>query len=235
YLPYKKVPFDPLIDFSSLQNQDVLEIGTGNGSHAGLLSWHARSFVGIDITDYAVKSTSLRLKRFELSGQIIQMDAERMAFLSNSFDFIWTWGVIHHSSDTEQVLSDMHRVLRPGGRAIVMVYHRSFWNWYMVNGLFLGLFRQSRRKVPSVHSVVQKWTDGAIARYYTIPEWRTLASQFFSVERIAIYGGKPEIVPLPAGRLKEQALRLIPDRLGRFFTNDLKWGVFLVSSLKKEP
>lgn len=66
YMPWNKIPFDPLIDFESLAQKDVLEIGVGNGSHAQLLAQHAKSYTGIDITSYAVKSTSERMKRFGL-------------------------------------------------------------------------------------------------------------------------------------------------------------------------
>lgn len=52
FMPWDKIPFDPLIDFDGLAKKDVLEIGTGNGSHAELLAQHAKSYVGIDITDY---------------------------------------------------------------------------------------------------------------------------------------------------------------------------------------
>ena len=233
YLPSKKIPFDRLIDFESLKDKAVLEIGVGNGSHAGLLAKYARSFTGIDITDYAVKSTSLRMPQFGLNGHIIQMDAEHMEFADNSFDYIWTWGVIHHSSDTRKVLAEMQRVLKPGGQATVMVYHRNFWNWYIFNGLFIGILRRGLRRTRSVHGVVQGWTDGAIARYYTIPEWRALTSQFFSVERISVYGAKAEIVPLPACKFKNSVMRVIPDSVSRMFTNRMRWGVFLVSVLSK--
>ena len=57
----RRVPFDSLIDYDSLKGADVLEVGCGNGSHAQLLVQHARSYTGIDLTSYAVKSTTQRL------------------------------------------------------------------------------------------------------------------------------------------------------------------------------
>ncbi|MFH1645241.1 MAG: class I SAM-dependent methyltransferase, partial [Candidatus Omnitrophota bacterium] len=93
YIPFKNIPFDYLIDFNSLSLQDVLEIGVGNGSHARLLAEHSRSFTGIDLTEYAVKSVSKRMECFGLNGNIAQMDAEAMKFDDASFDFVWSWGV----------------------------------------------------------------------------------------------------------------------------------------------
>ena len=233
FMPSKRMPFDVLIDYQALGAWDVLEIGVGNGSHAGLLAKYARTFSGIDLTSYAVESTTKRLQCFGLHGSIQQMDAEHMEFPNNTFDLVWSWGVIHHSSNTRQVLSEIHRVLRPGGRAIIMVYHRNTWNWYIVNGLLHGVVQRQIFKTGSIHGTVQQWTDGAIARYYTIAEWKALVAGFFQVERIAVYGSKSEVIPLPAGRLKLRCMSLMPNSLSRFLTNRCKWGGFLVSILDK--
>ncbi len=129
YFPANKKPFDFLIDFNSLVQKDVLEIGVGIGSHAQLLAENAKSFLGIDITDYAVNSVKKRFEVFNLPGKIIKMDAETLAFEDNSFDFIWSWGVIHHSSNTEKILKEIKRVLRPGGEAVIMAYHKGWWHY----------------------------------------------------------------------------------------------------------
>jgi ubiquinone/menaquinone biosynthesis C-methylase UbiE len=227
YAPCKKIPFDWLIDFDTLRDKDVLEIGVGNGSHAQLLAPRARSFTGIDLTEYSVKSTSERFQCFGLPGRILRMDAEQLEFPDSSFDLIWTWGVIHHSSNTRRILEQMRRVLRPGGRAIVMVYHRTFWEYY-VQGAILSLFSHS-----DLHTAIQQRTDGAMARYYTRSEWRQLVSDLFRVERIRIYGKKTELVPIPAGKVKDALLTMIPNPLSRFLTNTCRWGSFLVAEMVK--
>ena len=233
FMPLKRIPFDALIDYQALGELDVLEIGVGNGSHAGLLAQYARSLTGIDLTGYAVKSTSERMRCFGLRGTILQMDAEHMEFGDGAFDFIWSWGVIHHSSNTRQVLSEIHRVLRPGGRAVIMVYHRNFWNWYVVNGLLHGVVQGQIFKTKSVHGTVQRWTDGALARYYTTPEWKALVSEFFRVEQVSVYGSKSEVIPLPTGRLKQGCMSIMPNSFSQFLTNRCKLGGFLVSVLVK--
>lgn len=231
FMPWQNVPFDTLIDFEDLCNKDVLEVGVGNGSHAALLARHARSFTGIDLTNYAVRSTTARLKSFGLPGVVNQMDAEQMLFADRSFDFVWTWGVIHHSSDTRKALKEIARVLRPGGKAVTMVYHRSAWNYYLVGGLIHGILRGRLFKTGSLHKTVQLQTDGAIARYYSAPEWRALAEEFFRVDSVRVFGSKAELLPLPGGRMKQFLARMIPASLGRFFTNTCGLGSFLVSTL----
>jgi len=91
-------------------------VGVGCGSHAQLLAPpRAGSYTGIDLTDYAVECTRRRFWAIGLDGRIQQMDAENMEFPDASFDFVWSWGVIHHSSDTRKALAEITRVLRPGG------------------------------------------------------------------------------------------------------------------------
>jgi ubiquinone/menaquinone biosynthesis C-methylase UbiE len=123
YAPWKQIPFDSLIDFPALRNKAVLEIGCGNGSHAQLLATHAGAYTGIDLTDYAVRSTTTRLSLRGIGGTVLQMDAEKMKFPDNSFDFIWSWGVIHHSANTAAIISEMRRVLSP--RPLEFLHGRS--------------------------------------------------------------------------------------------------------------
>ncbi len=243
FMPWRSIPFDQLIDFASLRKKDVLEIGVGNGSHAQLISPSTRSYTGIDLTDYAVKSTTQRLKLVASNGDrpqertpvILRMDAEKMDFADGSFDFIWSWGVIHHSANTRKILEEMHRVLRPGGSAVTMVYHRSFWNYYIFAGLFGGLLRGKLPKHGLVHNARQQLIDGAIARYYTRSEWQELVSDLFNVEHTRIYGSKSELLPMPSGQVKDVLRSVIPDAVGRFLTNQCKMGMFLVSTLRKLP
>ena len=114
-----------------------------------------------------------------------------------------------------------------------MVYYRNLWNYYVYAGLFGGVMKGHLWTSRSLHKTRQHETDGALARFYSIPEWKRLAREFFAVKTISIYGSKPEIVPLPQGRAKEKILELIPDRVSRFFTNSCRMGTFLVSKLEK--
>jgi 2-polyprenyl-3-methyl-5-hydroxy-6-metoxy-1,4-benzoquinol methylase len=233
YAPCKKIPFDWLIDFDSLPSRDVLEIGVGNGSHSQLLASRAKSFTGIDLTEYAARSTSERLRVFGLAGTVSQMDAEQMQFSDQSFDLVWSWGVIHHSANTRKILEEIHRVLRPGGRAIVMVYHRTLWEYY-VQGALIATLSGQIFKSSALHSSIQRRTDGAMARYYKRSEWSALVSDLFAVQDVRIYGKKTELVPLPAGRLKDRLVATVPNSFSRFLTNRCGWGSFLVSTLVKE-
>ena len=234
YYPWRERPFERLIDFDGLRDLDVLEIGVGHGSHAALIAPHCRSFTGIDLTRHAAEMTA---KRFALSGmkaRILRMDAEAMDFASGSFDWIWSWGVIHHSADTSRILREMHRVLRPNGRATVMVYYRSLWHYYIHSGTLKSLERWlggKRRR--GVHEEVQLGTDGAIARYYRDEEWRSLCAPLFDVKRFRVVGPKSDVIPLPNSVLKRGLERLLPGSVSRFLTGRLRMGSFLVVEMSR--
>ncbi len=113
-----------------------------------------------------------------------------------------------------------------------MVYHRNLWNYY-VSGLLRGVLQGDYMRTGSLHKTVQQRTDGAIGRYYSIPEWRILVADFCHIENIMVFGGKSEIVPLPGGKVKKIVMALIPTRVSRFLTNRCRMGSFLVSILRK--
>jgi len=233
YMPPRHRPFDALLPFERLPQWDVLEIGVGNGSHAQLLAPHCRSYTGIDLTEYAAHSTRRRFDQFDVPGHVVRMDAEQMAFGGERFDFIWTWGVIHHSADTGRVLTEMHRVLRPGGTVVAMVYHRSWWYQYvyaaLCRGVLMGGFRRH-----SLHELLQLHTDGAIARFYKPREWeRLVAASGLVMNDYRICGQKSEVLLLPPGPLKNLLTRVVPDAATRIVTSSLAQGSFLVSRLRK--
>jgi SAM-dependent methyltransferase len=232
FLPWQSIPFDALIPFGELADKDVLEIGVGHGTHAQLIAPHCRSFTGIDLTTYASSMTAKRLSLFGIPGQVLQMDAEQMKFPSGSFDYIWSWGVIHHSANTRRILEEMNRVLRPGGKATIMVYSRSWWHFY-VCGFLRGVFRNGLRSLKSFHHLAQAATDGAIARHYSGADWRALAGPLFQIDSIRIYGLKNELLPMPHSRFKDSLEDLIPNAFARLCTNHLHMGSFLVAHMRK--
>ncbi len=233
FMPWRKRPFDPLINFESLAEKDILEIGVGHGSHAELIQPHCKSFTGIDLTETACQMTGRRFELLNLNANIFQMDAERMSFRDHSFDFIWSWGVVHHSADTSRIIREMHRVLRPNGEAIVMVYHRSFWKYYIEGSLVRGILQGKFLQRSSIDEIVQAASDGAIARYYTPKQWFELCRGLFQVKDFLVFGQKTDLILLPPGPFKNALARLFPDGLARLFTNQLRFGSFLVARMAK--
>lgn len=118
--------------FASTKGLRVLEIGCGLGTDAAQFAQAGADYTGIDLTDAAIELAQKRFELFNLPGTFQTDDAERLSFPNDSFDLIYSHGVLHHTPDINAAIGEIHRVLRPGGRAEVMLYHRNSYN-YRVN------------------------------------------------------------------------------------------------------
>lgn len=116
-----------LADFASGAGKRVLEVGVGMG--ADLLRWvdAGADATGVDLTERAVAITRRRLGEAGFDADVRVADAERLPFESDSFDIVYSWGVLHHSPSPPTALAEACRVLAPGGRLKLMLYHRRSW------------------------------------------------------------------------------------------------------------
>lgn len=119
-------------DFAGARGLKVLEIGCGLGTDGAQFAKAGADYTGVDLTDAAVELARRRFELFELPGTFQTADAENLSFADDSFDLVYSHGVLHHTPDTAKAIREVHRVLRPGGRGIVMLYHRNSYN-YRVN------------------------------------------------------------------------------------------------------
>lgn len=118
--------------FDKTNNLKVLEVGCGLGTDGAQFAKAGADYTGIDLTDAAIELAQRRFELFQLPGNFRVADAERLDFPDNSFDIVYSHGVLHHTPDTAAAIREVHRVLRPGGKAVVMLYHRDSYN-YRVN------------------------------------------------------------------------------------------------------
>jgi ubiquinone/menaquinone biosynthesis C-methylase UbiE len=118
--------------FDQARNLDVLEIGCGLGTDGAQFAKAGARYTGIDLTEAAISLARRRFELFNLPGTFRVADAEQLDFPDNHFDLVYSHGVLHHTPDTAGAIREIHRVLRPGGRAVVMLYHRDSYN-YRVN------------------------------------------------------------------------------------------------------
>jgi len=117
-------PFGGIFPYAQMHGRRVLEIGCGMGCMA--MNWAQRGaeFTAIDLNPISIAQTRQRFELFELQGDIRQADAETLPFPDNTFDYVYSWGVLHHTPGTAQAIAEICRVLKPGAQAGVMLYHR---------------------------------------------------------------------------------------------------------------
>jgi len=119
-------------DFEQARGKRVLEIGCGCGSEAERFVRAGASYTAVDLTRAAVSITQRRFQLTGLPGRFTQGDAENLPFADGSFDIVYSHGVLHHTPDTPRTIREVHRVLAPGGRAMIMLYYENSFN-YQVN------------------------------------------------------------------------------------------------------
>lgn len=117
--------------FADLRGKCVLEIGCGMGADAYQFAKNGAIYTGIDLTSEAVKTTQRRFSLFHVPGRIRVMNAEELEFPDNSFDHVYSFGVIHHSPHSEKIVKEIYRVLRKGGTTTVMLYNKQSINYYI--------------------------------------------------------------------------------------------------------
>ncbi len=209
----------------SLAGKYVLEIGCGMGTHAAMLARAGARLTAIDLTEQAVAMVKRRFEMFQLSGLIEQADSERLPFSDASFDMVWSWGVIHHSSSTERCLTEITRVLRAGGRILLMVYYKPSIVYYLHCALIRGiLFGQLLHR--SLQEIYTAASDGFYARVFTKNELRGLLGRDYTQISMSVIGLKAELLPIPRCRLKTKLENLIPDSFASRILS--RWGSMLV-------
>jgi SAM-dependent methyltransferase len=116
-------------DFAGARGLRVLEIGCGMGTDGARFAAAGADYTGIDLTEAAIELARKKFATAGLKGEFRVADAEKLDFADGSFDVVYSHGVLHHTPDTEGAIREIHRVLKTGGRAIVMLYHRGSYNY----------------------------------------------------------------------------------------------------------
>lgn len=207
--PYLNTFFNDLRKDNVIKNKKVLDIGTGWGSSAILLSKLGGQVTAIDISNVSIEGAR---KNIQFSGQeniiLKQMDAENLELQDNSVDYIYSWGVIHHSSSTEDILLELERVVKPGGRGMLMVYNRLSIRYYLL-GFYYLIFKAKIFKGDNLRSVQKYFTDGYWHRHFTPNELKSLLYKYgFEVnETILTYMARRYLPGLRAGSMIDAWLK----------------------------
>jgi ubiquinone/menaquinone biosynthesis C-methylase UbiE len=184
--------------FSEGADRDVLEIGVGMG--ADHLQWakaKPKSLTGVDLTPRAIEITNRRFQLEGFASKLQVADAENLPFPDSNFDIVYSWGVVHHSPDTQKAFSEIRRVLRPGGTARVMIYQDYSLTGYM---LWLRYALMTGRVNRSLKDVCSEHLQGPGEKTYTPDETRAMfAKAGFKSCDIAVQVCHGDLVQGPVG------------------------------------
>ncbi|MFT3914557.1 MAG: methyltransferase domain-containing protein, partial [Anaeromyxobacteraceae bacterium] len=156
----------------------------------------------------SIEATKRRLALKGLSADVVQGDAEALPFPDKSFDIVWSWGVIHHSSRTAKIVRGDRPRAPAEGECRVMVYHRggarvavTFVREYLLGGRFLQ---------KSFDETLYETTDGFSARFYVPEQFEDLFRAFFKDVSSEICGQESDAIPLPR-RLRRFAIKMVSE------------------------
>jgi ubiquinone/menaquinone biosynthesis C-methylase UbiE len=222
YAPWMK----QLIGFDRYSGKRLLEVGCGTGTDSLQFARGGALFTGIDLTPRSIEIARKRFEVYKQQGEFILSDAENLNFPDQSFDVVYSFGVIHHTPNTERAATEIHRVLKPGGKAIVMVYHRTslyYWGGIILKrGLLRGeLLKASPGELMSRY-VEHTETDGRpLVKAYTRSEVRKMFSMFSD--------SKVEVNQLTREELGIFG-KVMPEGLFQWLARNFGWNVIITAT-----
>ncbi|HET7233533.1 MAG TPA: class I SAM-dependent methyltransferase [Longimicrobium sp.] len=212
---YRVEPYiHAVAQFTRHHGQAILEVGVGAGTDH--LQWARAGAVchGVDLTEAAIRATRARLALYGFTSELQRVDAERLPFGDGRFDLVYSWGVIHHAGRPGDIIREIHRVLKPGGRFVGMLYGRHSLvalRVWMRHALLRG------RPWRSLARVVGEHVESPGTRAYTVRELRALFDAF----------AEARVWPV----LTEYDVRRVPRFVARWIPQELGW--FLVVDARK--
>jgi len=174
-------------DFSIFKDKKTLEIGVGLGADHQQLAEAGAKLSGIDLTERAINHTKRRFDLNGLDSELAIGDAENLAFKDETFDAVYSWGVLHHSPNTKKAIREVYRVLKPNGIFKIMIYHK-----YSIIGFMLwlryGLFRL--RPFISLEIIYDQYLESPGTKAYSRQEAKELMKGFdiISIETPLAHG-----------------------------------------------
>jgi len=118
-----------LLDSVDFAGKQVLEIGTGVGTDARAIISGGGRYHGINVDAGSSDATRRAIEAFGLSGDVRQASALQIPFSDNTFDIVYSFGVLHHIPEVGRAIDEIRRVLKPGGLLVLMLYNKPSINY----------------------------------------------------------------------------------------------------------
>ncbi len=177
---YENQPFMRAVaEFDGFKGKRLLEIGCGLGTDLLQFARGGAKVTGVDLTPASIDLVKKRFALYRIPVRAQVADAEKLPFSDHSFDVVYSFGVLHHTPNTLKAIEEVHRVLKPGGRIIIMLYHRQ--SMHVALG---SLYAKFAHKFRGGSEIREEWVrvydgdDNPLGKAYTRKELRTMFQQF---------------------------------------------------------
>ena len=176
-------------EFDQYKGKDVLEIGCGMGIDLLQYAKAGANVTGIDLTGKAIQNSKSHFAHRNMHGTFHTMNTEKLEFPDNTFDLVYSFGVLHHTQNTQKAIDEIYRVLKPGGKAIIMLYHKGFRYFFKIH-LYYGIFKGEYLKYgikDLVNQRTEEFFHSPITRVYSKKAAKALFSRFSVIESANSY------------------------------------------------
>ncbi|MGH9530034.1 MAG: class I SAM-dependent methyltransferase, partial [Terriglobales bacterium] len=189
--------------FPSAHGLRVLEIGTGMG--ADYLEWlkSGANAAGVDLSAASIERARRRCKSAGYEPDLQVADAEHLPFPDDTFDVVYSYGVMHHSPDTRRCIREAQRVLKPGGQFKVMLYHHP-----SITGIMLWL-RYGIFNGESVRQTVYDHLESPGTKTFTQAEVRAMLAEFEDVSIGQVFSPGDLLLIRPSARFQSRIYRIV--------------------------
>ena len=116
-----------VIDYKSFANKKILGMGCGIGVDLLRFAKNKAIVTGVDFAENQIKLAKKNFASHKLKGTFLVMDAENLKFKDNTFDVVFAHGILQYTPNPKKMVSEIYRILKPGGKALVAVYHTHSW------------------------------------------------------------------------------------------------------------
>jgi ubiquinone/menaquinone biosynthesis C-methylase UbiE len=219
-------------DFIRFKNKNTLEIGVGLGSDHMKLAEAGAILTGVDITTRSINHTRRRFELLNYESKLFVADVEALPFTDNEFDAIYSWGVLHHTPNTQKAVEEVYRVLKPGGFAKIMIYNK-----YSLVGFMLWMRYGLLKFKPfiSLESIYFNYLESAGTKAYSYVMARELFYQF-KIISINSPLGQGDLLTSKAGQRHEGILLSLARKIWpRWFFKMIfpNYGLYLIIEVEK--
>jgi ubiquinone/menaquinone biosynthesis C-methylase UbiE len=196
-----------IAQFTRHSGKTVLEVGVGAGTDHVQWARAGAKCYGVDLTQKAIDTTQAHLSLHGLQSSLHRIDAETLAFPNNFFDVVYSWGVIHHSANPEQIIGEIRRVLKPQGTFLGMMYGR---HSLVAFKLWVKFALLQGRPWRSLRHVVAHHMESPGTKAYTCRELKALFSEF------STFHATPIMTAYDRKRLPSWICKWVPNDFGWF-------------------
>ncbi len=203
-----------VMEFREHKDEKVLEIGGGLGTDLAQFAKNGAHVTDVDFSVGHLRHAQQNFTCRGLSGDFYVGDAEALPFPDNSFDLVYTNGVIHHTPQTQTVIDEIFRVLKPGGKVICMVYAQNSMNFWLNIFFWYGIRRgeilnHSVNEIMSREVEVSSTGATPLVKVYTGARLRRMFSRFETIKvskHQLVQSEVPKIIRIIPLRLLERFL-----------------------------